>query len=322
MDARRFLLLIPMVWLVGLAAVAQNTTAAGDDPGPFRFTIARANLHLLNSASFDGQGFVLPPNTPGESSSRKHSNGTGEPGGQAVAVQGPDTSPCAEPAKIFSPRDYSGPLNRFAAWFSRKPEIVTVPSKHRTGQNICSLDTGEKFHLFYKSTIEPVTFMASGVVAGWSQWQNDDKEWGQGAEGYGKRYAAAFTDRATRNFFRRFFYPSLFRQDPRYFRKGTGGTGGRIGYAIGHSFVTRTDSGGRFANISLWAAIASTAAIEPLYHPGRDHGFGPGAKHFGYDIGKAMGWDVLREFWPEVVRKLRLPFRERHVVPAPATTNP
>lgn len=326
MRARRVFVLAPMICLLALVTVAQNHRNSIDKSDFPRFTIARfapqnAGLHLINNSAYDGQGFVLPPNTPGESSSRKHSRSTAVPVKQAVGVQDTNTTHCEEPARLFSAHDYTGPLNRFAAWFTRKPEMTTVP-KRNGGQNVCTLDVGEKFQLFYKTTVDPVTFVGAGVVAGYSQWQNDDKEWGQGAEGYGKRYAAALTDRVTRNFFGQFFYPSIFSQDPRYYRKGTGETRARLIQAVSHTFVTRTDSGGTFANLSLWFGTASTVAVENLYHPGNDRGFGPAAERTGISLGKAMGWDVLREFWPEIVRTLRLPFRERHVVPTPATANP
>jgi hypothetical protein len=181
--------------------------------------------------------------------------------------------------------------------------MTTAPA----GRKNCPLDAGQKFVLFTRVTTSPYTFAAAGAAAGWSQWQNDDSEWGQGAEGYGQRYAAAYADRATKSFFTKFAYPVIFKQDPRYFRKGDSGTTGeRIGHAIGHTFVGRTDSGNRMPNLSLWAGTASTVAVENLYHPGHDRGFTPAAKRFGISIGTSMGFDVLREFWPEIAHKLHL----------------
>ncbi|HYX52614.1 MAG TPA: hypothetical protein VE783_04135, partial [Candidatus Limnocylindrales bacterium] len=257
-----------------------------------------------------GQSKAFP-----SSSTSKPAAGSDPANGQAMAVTTAAKSPCEEPAKLFSARDYSGPGKRFAAWFTRKPEMTTVP-KNKGGQPICGLDAGQKFHLFFKTTVDPVTFVGAAASAGWSQYQNYDEEWGQGAEGYGYRYAAAYGDRVISNFFGKFFYPTLFHEDPRYFRKGTGGFGGRLGHAIDHSFVARTDSGGHFANVSNWAAIASSVAIANLYHPGHSRGFTPAAERFGTRFGTSMGFDVLKEFWPETVRALKLPFRERKNVPA------
>jgi hypothetical protein len=176
--------------------------------------------------------------------------------------------------------------------------------------------------MFAETTIDPVTFMAAAANAGFSQWQNDDRSWGQGADGYGKRYAAAFTDSATSNFFGQFLYPVVFRQDPRYYRKGNGTTGARIGHVLAHIFVARSDAGNPMPNFSLWAATASTVPMANLYHPGNDRGFPQAATRVGVSIGEAMGYDLLTEFWPEVVHKLRLPFRGRPVVLAATAAKP
>ena len=262
--------------------------------------------------------FVWAPNDPGESTSRKHPF-------KAVAddaLGNSSTVPtCAEPARLFSARDYNGPFQRSAAWFSRKPEMTTVPA-HKKGKRICSLDAGEKFHLFYKTTVDPVTFVGAGLAAGFAQWNHDDKEWGQGAEGYGMRYGAAMLDRVSRNFFNKFFYPTVFHQDPRYYRRGYGSAGRRLRRAFMHTFVARSDDGNPTPNLSLWAGTVSTKALANLYHPGNSRGFGPTATRVGESLGVSMGFDVLKEFWPETVRALHLPFQQRSVVPESAVQRP
>jgi hypothetical protein len=172
--------------------------------------------------------------------------------------------------------------------------------------------------MFAETTIDPVTFLGAAANAGVSQWQNDDPSWGQGAKGYGRRYAAAFTDSAATGFFGQFLYPVIFRQDPRYYRKGTGTTGARIGHALGHIFWARSDTGKPMLNFSVWATTASTVAMSNLYHPGNDRGFPAAATRVSLSIGEDMGFDLLTEFWPEVVHKLRLPFRGRPVHAATA----
>jgi hypothetical protein len=73
-------------------------------------------------------------------------------------------------------------------------------------------------------------------------------------------------------------------------------------------------------NLSLWAGTTSSVALANLYHPDHDRGFTPAATRVGVSIGNNMAFDVLKEFWPEIVRKLRLPFRERQVVAADNTS--
>jgi uncharacterized protein (UPF0297 family) len=63
-------------------------------------------------------------------------------------------------------------------------------------------------------------------------------------------------------------------------------------------------------NFSEWMGTTSAVALSNVYHPGNERGFGPAARRVGYAIATDMGFDVLREFWPEIARKLRMPFHQ------------
>ena len=223
--------------------------------------------------------------------------------GATVKPSEKQLAPCPEPAKLFPLRDYTGP-GKGMVNPSSKPVVV----RGLDGKS-CSLSAMEKFNLFARTTINPKTYLTAAYNAGVAQAEDNDPTWGQGAEGYGKRYAAAFTDQVSSNFFKKFAYPALFRQDPRYFRgEGTGGQ--RFKHAIAHTFVTRSDSGNDMFNFSRWFGATSAVALGNLYHPGHRRGFTPAAERVGISVGTDMGFDVLREFWPELVRKFHLPFRE------------
>jgi hypothetical protein len=294
-------------------ATAQSASILDAAPGA---------AQMLGDARWpDSRVFTLLPIAEGESSSRfpygaGTLNAVSVPTGSTVAAERLVETPCDRPAELFDASEYNGPLKRIAAWFARNPEMTTVPARRKHGQKICGLDAHQKFDMFVETSIDPVTFIGAAASAGFSQWQNDDSKWGQGAGAYGKRYAAALIDSAASNFFGQFFYPVIFRQDPRYYRKGNGSTRARLGHAMAHTFAARSDSGNVMPNYSLWATTASTVALANIYHPGNHQGFPPAATRVGISIGGDMGYDMLREFWPEVVRKLRLPFRERSVVPA------
>ena len=317
----RLLLPALLIMLPGHGAISQDGNSSGSDFISRVFT-ADSNTFVLQSHSglTFHPPFALASHQDGASVSAS-SLPAGTDDNSATAKAPVIVPPCAEPAQLFAPDEYNGPLKRVASWFSRKPEIATVPAR-KNGKRVCGLDAEQKFQLFVRTTVEPVTFLGSAVSAGVSQAQNEDREFGQGAEGIGKRYGAAFADRATWNFFGKFFYPAVFQQDPRYFRQGRGTTQSRLGHALAHSFVARSDSGNAMPNLSLWAATASTVAVVNLYHPGNSRGFGPAAQRFGIAIGGSMGIDILREFWPEVVRKFRLPFHEHRIVPSGSPAAP
>lgn len=225
----------------------------------------------------------------------------------------PVTAPCARPAEVFDIDEYDGPLNKLVARFTRKLEIKTVHAPHKKAHMpLCALDTNEKFHLFMEDTFEPVNFLGAGWDAALAQATNDDPTFGQGVAGYGKRYGVALLDNVSGDFFNTFLYPSIFRQDPRYYRLGQGGFHRRLIHALEHTFVAHSDSGQLMPNYSEWLGTASTKALSNLYHPGDERGFGTAAERAGFSITTDMAWDVAREFWPEITHKLHLPFRPRH----------
>lgn len=205
--------------------------------------------------------------------------------------------------------DYTGPFHRTVLWIARKPEIKTVHPPTLAEGRLCALTSGQKFHLFVRNTFEPITVIIAAFDAGIDQASDSDPTFGQGMEGYGKRLGAAAIDRVSDDFFHTFFFPVIFRQDPRYYRLGHGATGERLGHALTHVFVAHGDSGRKNFNFSEWMGTAASSALSNTYHPGNRRGVGPASERIAVSIGTDMGFDVLREFWPEVIRKLRLPFR-------------
>src|SRR5215472_12324717 len=134
------------------------------------------------------------------------------------------------------------------------------------------LTSKQKFKLAWKSTIDPITFALTGVQAGVQQARNDYSAYGQGVEGYAKRYGAAFADNATGTFIGGAILPSLFKQDPRYFYKGTGSTGSRILYAISRSVIAKGDNQRWQPNYSAILGSIASGAVSNLYYPDKDRG--------------------------------------------------
>ena len=181
--------------------------------------------------------------------------------------------------------------------------------RFKPGAALCSLELKDKFLLFAKESYDPVTFLSAGFNAGLSQAEDQDHSFGQGLAGYGKRYSANLADQASYRFFRDFAYPSLFFEDPRYYRMGNGKGQARFLHAIDHAFVAYSDSGHRMFNFSEWMGTVTTVSLSNLYHPGNQRGFWPATRGVGFSVLNDMGFDVLREFWPEIAHKFKLPFR-------------
>jgi len=219
-------------------------------------------------------------------------------------------APCVEPPPVVRLEDYDGPLKKIVGTFARKLERKSVHQPHyKPGAILCSLEPKDKFVLFVRDTFDPVTFLVSGFNAGIDQAENEDPTFGQGAAGYGKRFGANFADQASFKFFKDFAYPSIFSEDPRYYRLGHGGGGKRFLHAVEHAFAAHRDNGKRMFNFSEWLGTTTAVVLSNVYHPGNQRGFAPATRLVAYSIIEDVGFDVLREFWPEISRKFRLPFR-------------
>lgn len=165
-----------------------------------------------------------------------------------------------------------------------------------------SLTSKQKFELAWKTTVDPVTFLVNGVFAGVEQAENIFSGYGQGPQGYAKRYGAGYADTVAGTFIGSAILPSLLKQDPRYFYKGSGGKRSRILYAIGNAFICKGDNGRWQANYSNILGSLAAGGISNLYYPTQDrNGVGLTFENAGIGIGASAVANLFQEF---VVRKL------------------
>jgi len=132
------------------------------------------------------------------------------------------------------------------------------------------LAPGQKFQLAWKSTIDPFTFVGVSTLAGVQQATNAFNGYGQGAQGYAKRFSAAYANVVAGTFIGSAILPSLLKQDPRYFYKGTGSTRSRFLYALASPVVCKGDNKRWQANYSAILGSFATGGISYLYYPKSD----------------------------------------------------
>jgi len=155
----------------------------------------------------------------------------------------------------------------------------------------------QKFELAWKSMVDPVTFGLTGAIAGLQQAQNDFGGYGQGAAGYGRRYGAAYGDMVTSTLIGSAILPSLLKQDPRYFYKGTGSKRSRLLYAIANSVICKGDNGHWQANYSAILGGLAAGGISNLYYPAKDReGAELTFQNTLIGIGATAAANVLQEF--------------------------
>jgi len=161
-----------------------------------------------------------------------------------------------------------------------------------------------KFRLFYKTAFDPADFALAGIQAGISQAEDSFPAYGQGASGYGKRYGAAFADQVSSGFFTNLVYPSLLKEDPRYFRLGQGSVKHRFGYALAQIVVAHKDNGGRTFNWSTTLGALSSGGLSNAYYPSTDRGFGLTMNRAGISLLYGGVGALISEFGPDLDKKL------------------
>jgi hypothetical protein len=185
--------------------------------------------------------------------------------------------------------------------FYALPNFLTLEN----GQHVPPLTTAQKFKVVARGTFDPVNFVWYGLLAGISQANDSEPGYGQGAEGYAKRYGAAFGDSAIENFFVGAVFPSILHQDPRFYQSVKGSFLHRTGYAISRVILTHGDNHNVQFNFSEIMGSGTAAAISTYtYHPSEDRNFSNMASVWGTQVALDTITFEIKEFWPDVRRKI------------------
>ena len=186
-------------------------------------------------------------------------------------------------------------------------------SKRGFGPNLNTLNASDKVapwtakQKYLEATKEAFdygSFLVAGVFAGLSQLENQFPEYGQGAKGYAKRYGSNFGDLAISTFLTKAVLPAALHEDPRYYRLGQGGFKTRLRYVIGRTFITRKDNGRDGFNYSMVGGSAAAAAASNIYYPAGSRNAANAAQNWGLLLGANTGFNGLREFWPDIRKKV------------------
>jgi hypothetical protein len=147
-----------------------------------------------------------------------------------------------------------------------------------------------------------LSLVAAGY-AGLGQLTDQNPSFGQGIKGYANRFVRGYADQVMGNLLTEGAMPILLHEDPRYFRRGEGTFWNRVGYAASRVLVTRTDSGGTRCNYSELIGNSAAVGISSAYYPG-SRTLANSVQKLTFQIGTDAVSNVLKEFWPDVKRKL------------------
>jgi hypothetical protein len=214
----------------------------------------------------------------------------------------PSNQTAAQPAQTSQNKaESTGQATSKDRLFYTLPNFLTLEN---AGQ-VPPMSAGEKFKAVTRSSFDPAQFAWYGLLSGISQADNSEPGYGQGAEGYAKRYGAALGDGVIEGYMVGAAMPALFRQDPRYFQSGKGGFWRRTGYAVSRIVITRGDSGNHQFNVSEILGSGLGAGISTYsYHPHADKTLSNTANVWGTQMSYDALSFVVKEFWPDIRRKI------------------
>jgi len=156
---------------------------------------------------------------------------------------------------------------------------------------------------FLKSLVNPWAFASAGFSAGLDHLAHKPEEWGQGAGGYGRRFAnieGQYLIQKTVTF----GLSSALHEDNRYFGSGKKGFWHRVGYAVTSSSLARNDSGKLRVSVSQVVGVAAGAGLARFWLPGSQNGASQAAISFGLSMAGNAGTCVAKEFLPDVFRRI------------------
>ena len=162
----------------------------------------------------------------------------------------------------------------------------------------------QRTEAYTKGLFSPFLFANAGLSAGIAQWNDVPHSWGQGTVGYSKRLGNYFAKQTiTRTL--RWGGESILHEDNRYFQSGKQGVWARTKYALASSVIARTDDGHQRLSFSRLGSTAGAAFMSRTWQPNSDNSLGDGAASFAISMGSNAGMNILREFLPDVLRKIK-----------------
>ena len=160
-----------------------------------------------------------------------------------------------------------------------------------------ALNSRQKFQLAWKSISDPARFASTAVVAGIQQARGDFSGFGSGFPGYGRRYAALYGTALTATMISNAVLPSVLKQDPRYFYKGSGSRTSRAAYAMSRAVLRKGDNGRWQPDYSRILGSLTSGALSNLYYPAEDRRSARlTLENAAFGIGGAALGNLLQEF--------------------------
>jgi len=163
---------------------------------------------------------------------------------------------------------------------------------------------GERVQAYEHSITNVDSVLGPAFGATINQARNEPPEWGQGASGFGVRFASGY-GRMLIGRTIRFGVAAIDHEDPHFSRSNETGFWRRTRYATVHFFLVQTDAGTRIPAFSRFAGAYSAAFIANEWYPASRATTSHALLRGTTALSASLGWNVLREFWPDIKNAVR-----------------
>jgi hypothetical protein len=185
------------------------------------------------------------------------------------------------------------------------PLPISSPTALDSASKIEPLTPKQKIQSAFRNTFGPRAIINRAILSGFDSWTDSPKEWPQGMEGYGMRMGNRMGRLAARNAVQ-LSADLAFKTDPRYDRCDCTSFLSRTKHAWKRVFVSRKDNGGEMISVSRLAGAYVTPIITDTWYPDRLNTWSHKMQSGTEFLLLRGATNMLREFWPEISRKLKI----------------
>ncbi len=269
-----FLLVMSIVVLTGANSTALLTAQQADvyDPGQSAFSTAEAAASAPDSAP------------------------------RAPVPAGPSSSSSAAPPQDQSAQD--APADSSGQQTRRILGIIPNFRAVSAGTKLPPETVKEKFIDATEDSFDYSSIFIPSVLAAYNMHERTTPEFHEGAAGYTRYLWHSAVDQTSENYFVEFIFPTITREDARYYTLGHGGFLKRTGYALSRAVITRSNSGNEVFNMSEIFGAGASAGVSKLYYPSASRSAGNTMSQWAEDVGIDAAASWFKEFWPDINRHI------------------
>ncbi len=234
------------------------------------------------------------------------SGNSGSPVPAAPIVSAPAQAPAPQPAAPAPQNQpaFTAPASPTSQQTKRILGIIPNFRAVNADEKLPPETVKEKFMDATEDSFDYSAIFFPAVIAAYNMHEQTTPQFHEGAAGYARYFWHSAVDQASENYMVEFIFPTLTREDSRYYTLGHGGFFRRTGYALSRAVVTRTNSGTETFNISEVFGAGAAAGVSNLYYPSASRSVGNTVSEWAEDVGIDAGVFWFREFWPDLNRHI------------------